>query len=342
MSSSRSSNSEAPAIREPSPETVPAPPGARQARVPPEAAGARLDKWLGDLPGIVSREMARRLILQGAVTVNGRAAEPARHLRAGDAVDFAMPPPEACAIPAEAGPLAVLYEDAALLVIDKAPGVPMHPGPGHRRGTLVNFVLAHCHDLSGIGGSLRPGIVHRLDKDTSGVVVVAKTDVAHQHLAAQFKAHSVHRVYRAIVVGRPPAARGTIDEPLARQESHRVKRSVVRGGKRAVTHWELERQWGPFALLRLRLETGRTHQIRVHLAHADLPVLGDPLYGQARHRGLRLPPALLESLEALSRQALHAAELGFTHPLSGERLRFSAPFPPDLQIVLEALESLAG
>ena len=310
--------------------------------VPPQAAGSRLDKWLGELPGIASREMARRLILQGAVSLNGRPAEPAKHLRPGDAVLVSIPAPQASAIPAEAAPLDVLYEDDTLIVVNKPAGVPMHPGPGHRRGTLVNFLLAHCRDLSGIGGELRPGIVHRLDKDTSGVVVAAKSDAAHVHLAAQFKAHSVHRIYRALVVGRPARARGTIDLPMARHAAHRVKRAVTHDGKHAVTHWEVERRYGPFTLLRLKLETGRTHQIRVHLAHADWPVLGDPLYGLARHRGLRLEPALLERLEAFQRQALHAAELGFAHPGDGRWLQFSAPFPPDLQAVLDALEPLAA
>jgi len=306
-----------------------------------QAAGARLDKWLGELPGIVSREMARRLILQGAVTLNGRPAEPAKHLRAGDTVTLLVPAPQATGIPAEAGALNVLFEDGALVVVNKPAGVPMHPSPGHRRGTLVNFLLAHCHDLSGIGGELRPGIVHRLDKDTSGVVVVAKSDAAHTHLAAQFKAHTVHRVYHALVVGRPSRESGTIDLPVARHEVYRIKRAVTRGGKHAVTHWEVERRFGPFALLRLKLETGRTHQIRVHLAHADWPVLGDPLYGLARHRGLQLDPALLERLEAFPRQALHAAELGFQHPLNGQWLQFSAPFPPDFQALLDALAPLA-
>jgi 23S rRNA pseudouridine1911/1915/1917 synthase len=310
--------------------------------VTPEAAGARLDKWLGERPGIASREMARRLILQGAVSVNGRPSEPSRHVRAGDRVAFHVPAAQATAIPAEAHALDVLYEDAALVVVNKPAGVPMHPGPGHRRGTLVNFLLAHCGDLSGIGGELRPGIVHRLDMDTSGIVVVAKSDAAHRALAEQFKAHTVERVYRAIVVARLPRERGTIDLPLARQETHRIKRGVSERGKHAITHWEVERRLGPFTLLRLRLETGRTHQIRVHLAHEGWPVLGDPLYGLARHRGLALPPALMERLEGLRRQALHAAVLGFRHPGTGEWLRFSAPFPPDLQAIVEALESLAA
>jgi len=333
MSSSRSTSSEAP----PTEST-----DAQHAIVPPEDARIRLDKWLCERPGIVSREMAHRLILQGAVTLNGRTTEPAKQVRPGDVVEYRLPPPEVLAIPAEAAELEVLYEDSALIVINKPAGVPMHPGPGHRRGTMVNFLLAHCHDLSGIGGVLRPGIVHRLDMDTSGVIVAAKTDAAHQHLAQQFKLHTVHRVYRAVVVGQPRGRQGTIDLPVARHEAHRIKRAVTERGKRAVTHWEVERRLGSFTLMRLRLETGRTHQIRVHLAHAGWPVLGDPLYGLARHRGLKLPPDLLSRIEGLGRQALHAAELGFTHPTSGEWLQFRTPFPPDLQAILADLEALAA
>ncbi len=317
-------------------------PGVHALTVAAPDAGHRLDKWLGEQPGLVSREMARRLILQGAVTLNGRPAEPSRRLRGGDEVTFTVPEPEALAIPAQQRPLAVLYEDAVLIVVDKPAGVPMHPGPGHRRDTMVNYLLGHCRDLSGIGGVLRPGIVHRLDKDTSGVVVAAKRDAAHQHLAAQFKAHSVHRVYRAIVVGHPPRAQGTIDQPLARQQAYRIKRAVEPAGKRAVTHWAVERRLGPFALLRLRLETGRTHQIRVHLAHAGWPVLGDPLYGQARHRGLGLAPQTVAALDGLGRQALHAAELGFVHPDSGAWLQFATPFPPELAAVLSLLDALGS
>ncbi len=311
-------------------------PNSRRHIVTQETDG-RLDQVLAELHGISSREMARRLILQGAVCLNGRPGEPSSRPKAGDEIVYTLPPPERTAIPAQAAELDILHEDAAVIVINKAPGVPMHPGPGHRRGTLVNFLLAHCVDLAGIGGTLRPGIVHRLDKDTSGLVVVAKTDSAHHQLAAQFKAHEIHRIYRAIVVGRPPRDQGTIDLPLARHKANRIKRSVMGEGKRAVTHWGVEARLDGFTLLRLRLETGRTHQIRVHLAHEGWPVLGDPLYGGARHRGLNLDPALMKRLDGLRRQALHAAELGFRHPITGEAMHFTAAFPSDLQAVLDTL-----
>jgi 23S rRNA pseudouridine1911/1915/1917 synthase len=206
----------------------------------------------------------------------------------------------------------------------------MHPGPGHPGGTLVNRLLAHCRDLSCIGCTLRPGIVHRLDKDTSGVVVVAKTDAAHQSLAAQFKVHSIHRIYLALVMGVPETERGTIDLPLARHPRDRVKRAVVLRRKRAVTHWRIARRLGPLTLLHVTLETGRTHQIRVHLAHRGWPVLGDPLYGNtSRVKGLRLPDDVKARLLAFPRQALHAAELGFDHPATGKRMVWKTELPED-------------
>ena len=307
-------------------------------RVTDGEAGNRLDKLVSGLPGIASREMARRLIEQGAVTVNEQAGAPAQRVHAGDMVYFSIPPPEPSPLSPQPYPLRILHEDPALIVIDKAAGVPMHPGPGHREGTLVNYLLAHCQDLSGVGGTLRPGIVHRLDKDSSGVVVAAKHDAAHHHLAAQFKAHSVRRRYLALAVGRPEAEQGTIDQPLARQRSNRFKRSVREDGKRAVTHWRVMSRFGPVTLLMLTLETGRTHQIRVHLAHAGWPVLGDPLYGKARHRGLKLDGELMEILEGLKRQALHATELGFVHPDTGQSVRFSSPLPPDMAVITAALK----
>ena len=306
--------------------------------VSPGADGLRVDQTLAAMPGIASREMARRLILEGAVSLNGKSCEPSKRVKHGDIVSYSIPPPEATAIPAEKGPLEILHEDRSVVVINKQPGLSMHPGPGHRRGTLVNLLLGHCRDLSGIGGSLRPGIVHRLDKDTSGVVVAAKHDAAHQHLAAQFKAHSAHRVYLALTVGRPRGKRGKVETLLDRDPGHRMKRAVRESGKHAVTHWELVRGLGRFALLRLRLETGRTHQIRVHLAHLDIPVLGDALYGMGRHRGLSLAPALATALDALTRQALHASELGFLHPDTEEALKFTAPVPEDMQAAIDAIE----
>jgi 23S rRNA pseudouridine1911/1915/1917 synthase len=310
--------------------------------IAPEQAGQRFDKVLSGAEAIASREQARRLIVEGAATLNGQPAPPDARVRAGDAVAYRLPPPVATALVPEAAPLAVLYEDAHLIVLDKPPGVAMHPGPGHGTGTLVHFLLAHCQDLSGIGGELRPGIVHRLDLGTSGVVVVAKTDAAHVGLAEQFRVHSIGREYLALVVGNPRREQGSIDRPIARDPRDRMKRAVQERGKRAVSHWRVERRLPPFALLRLRLETGRTHQIRVHLAHEGWPVLGDPLYGLARHRGLRLPEPLRAAIDAFGRQALHAAVLAFTHPSTGTRLRFEAPLPPDMATLMALLERHAA
>ena len=347
MSSSKSTSSDGTAFdgsafNGTAPASEPSPHDPSSFTVEAASAGTRLDIFLGGLPGIASRQMARRLILQGAVTLNGRDGEPSSRLKAGDRIAYLLPPPEPSPLAPEKAPLRVLFEDSALIVLDKPSGVAMHPGPGHPQGTLVNFLLAHCGDLSGIGGVLRPGIVHRLDKDTSGVVVAAKHDSAHQHLAAQFKAHSVHRQYEALVMGKVPQNAGTIDLPLARMRSNRFKRAVVEGGSRAVTHWRVLRRWGAITKLALRLETGRTHQIRVHLSHQGWPVLGDPLYGLNRHRGLGLDADLVNLLERLGRQALHAAELGFKHPESGETLKFSTPPPPDFEEVTEGLESRFG
>ncbi|HEX9843223.1 MAG TPA: RluA family pseudouridine synthase, partial [bacterium] len=306
-----------------------------------EESGQRLDRLLGGLPQVVSREMAQRLIAAGEVRLNAGATRPAARVRCNDLVEFRIPPPEASPLAAQPAPLDVLYEDAALIVLNKPAGVAVHPGPGHAAQTLVNHLLAHCPDLAGVGGTRRPGIVHRLDKDTSGVLVVAKHDRAHQGLAAQFKAHSIQRRYLAIVVGAPPRAQGTIDLPLARDPRNRFKRGVRDDGKRAVTHWRVLQRRPPFALLELRLETGRTHQIRAHLAAAGWPVLGDPLYGGRRHRGLRLDPALEAHVERFARQALHAAELGFRHPQSGAELLFTAPMPRDMQALWDAIGATA-
>jgi len=321
-------------------------PGADHSRlVFPEEVGQRFDALLAKLPGIASRRMALRLITAGSARLNGALAPPDHRVRLGDVVAYRVPlaeAPSAAPEPApEGAPLPVLYEDADLIVVNKPAGLSMHPGPGHPGGTLVNQILAHAEGLSGIGGVLRPGIVHRLDKDTSGIVVVAKTDAAHVALAAQFKAHTIHRVYRALVLGHPEAPQGTIDAPLARHPQHRVKRAVVARGKYAVTHWTVERRLGPFTLLRLKLETGRTHQIRVHLAHARWPVVGDPLYGNpARVKALLLPEPVKALLLAFQRQALHAAELGFTHPITGQALEFKAKLPPDFADVVKALGSV--
>ena len=304
-------------------------------------AGLRLDKLLSGQAGIVSRQMARRLILRGAVQLNGAPAAPDDRVRAEDLVEFVVPPPEPSALEPDPEPLAILFEDAHLIVLDKPAGLAVHPSTGHRTRTLVHRLLAHCTNLSGIGGEQRPGIVHRLDKDTSGVLVVAKSDAAHVGLAAQFRAHTIERTYLALVVGVPPRDEGTIRLPVARDTRHRMRQAVREGGRNAVTHWRVERRLGPFTLLRLKLETGRTHQIRVHLAHQDWPVVGDPLYGRGRHRGLELPEALMARLNWFRRQALHACSLGFQHPITGVWQQFEAPLPADFAELIVALAPLA-
>jgi len=297
--------------------------------VGPEHAGKRLDAVLARLEPSLSRAQVQRLIDAGEVRVSGERAKPAHKLRAGERIEGAVPAPVETAVTGEALPLAILYEDADVVVIDKPAGMVVHPAPGHASGTLVNALLHHCVDLSGVGGELRPGIVHRLDKDTSGVLVVAKHDRAHRALAAQWKGHGIEREYLAIVRGAPREASGTVDAPIGRHPVDRKRMSTAtRRGRAAVTHWRVERRLRDATLLRVRLETGRTHQIRVHLASIGLPVLGDPVYG--RGRGPR------EAAD-LGRQALHAALLGFAHPTSGAKLRFEAPLPAELVALLERL-----
>ena len=285
-------------------------------------AGKRLDAALAEVEPKLSRAAARRLIEQGAITVSGSTVKPAHRLRVGECVRGDLPDPVPDRVAPEALPLAIVYEDSQLVVIDKAAGMVVHPAAGHRQGTLVNALLHHCRELTGIGGVLRPGIVHRLDKGTSGLLVVAKTELAHRDLSRQFKARSVERSYRALVRARPRADQGSIDAPIGRHPGDRKRFSThARIARRAVTHWSVEERLGEITLLRVRLETGRTHQIRVHLASVGLPIVGDPVYGGGRRAGAEL---------GLGRQALHAATLGFDHPETGERLRFDSELPADL------------
>jgi len=298
-------------------------------RVPAELAGQRLDAALAKLEPELSRAQLRRLVERGLVTVGGAVVKPAHKLRAGDEIAGELPEAPARELAPEARPLAVLYEDDDVLVIDKPAGLVVHPAPGHAAGTLVNALLYHADRLSAAGGAERPGIVHRLDKDTSGVLVVAKSDAAHAALAAQFKAHSVLREYLALVRGSPRTASGTIEAAIGRHPTDRKRMSTrARAGRAAVTHWRVERRLRGAALLRVRLETGRTHQVRVHLASIGLPVLGDRVYGGRRAAGDAPGPA---------GQALHAAVLGFRHPRSGAELRFESPLPADLAAAVEAL-----
>ena len=305
-------------------------------RLAPAHAGWRLDRALADAVPTLSRERLKALIRSGSVETDGKALrDPAVKVRGEEAFRVAVPEPAPAHNEAQDIPLKIVFEDQHLLVIDKPAGLVVHPAAGNVDGTLVNALLHHCHgSLSGIGGVARPGIVHRIDKDTSGLLVVAKTDVAHEGLAKQFAAHSIDRRYLAIVSGVPMASQGTVDAPLARSSSNRKKIIVVEAGrgKRAVTHWKRLNVLRESALVECRLETGRTHQVRVHMASIGHPLLGDPVYG----RSGKVHGKLLKEL-GFSRQALHAAELGFTHPVSKHGLSFSSPMPPDMQELFNGL-----
>jgi 23S rRNA pseudouridine1911/1915/1917 synthase len=311
--------------------------GARTLVVAGEAAGKRLDVALAAALGDVSRTQVTRHITEGFVTVNGgRAAAPSRKLRAGDVVVWQPPPVVPVEVAAEEIPLPIVHEDRWLLVIDKPPGLVVHPAPGHEAGTLVNALLAHCRDLRGIGGELRPGIVHRIDRDTSGLLVVAKDDVTMNALGAAFKVHEILRRYEALVVGRPPREAGRIDTLHGRDPHDRKKFTTrVKTGKRAVTDWKLLEALPGAARLEAELHTGRTHQVRIHFAALGCPLLGDATYGRAPR-----DPAIKEIAQALGRQALHAKTLGFTHPGTGKWLQLESPLPADMQAALEALRAL--
>jgi 23S rRNA pseudouridine1911/1915/1917 synthase len=279
----------------------------------------------------------RRLIDEGEVRVNGEVVVKAgTRLREGDRVEVSIAPPRPARAEAQEMELAVLHEDADIIVVDKPAGLVVHPAPGHPDRTLVNALLARCPDLQGVGGELRPGIVHRLDKDTSGVMVATKHDAAHARLAAHFKSKVARREYLAVVAPPMGARSGTFTTLHGRHPVHRKRfSSKVERGKRAVTHWEIEERFGALAdLVRCRLETGRTHQIRVHFADAGHPILGDRTYGRRP-----ADPRLAELAAALGRQALHAAVLELEHPTSGARLRFEAPLPADMQALLAALRA---
>jgi 23S rRNA pseudouridine1911/1915/1917 synthase len=299
-------------------------------------SGQRLDVFLAAQVPEVSRTQLGRQVGQGAVTVGGQVVtSPSRKLRAGEDVAWSPPPIEKTDLGAEEIPLAIVFEDAYLVVIDKPPGLVVHPAPGHEAGTLVNALLAHVRDLRGIGGELRPGIVHRIDKDTSGLLVVAKDDTTMGTLGAAFKAHDIERVYEALVVGKPPGPSGRIETLHGRDPRDRKKFSIrVKAGRRAVTNWRVVERLGGAARVEATLETGRTHQVRLHLASLGLPILGDAIYGKPPR-----DPALRAIAGELGRQALHARVLGFRHPATGQALRFQSPPPADFQRALSALRA---
>ena len=302
-----------------------------------DASGQRLDRWLAGKLESLSRARLQALIAEGRVRVDGASSRASARLRVAQHVEVEVPPPAAAEPRPEPIALSIVYEDSRLIVLDKPAGLVVHPGAGNATGTLVNALLHHARDLSGVGGVLRPGIVHRLDRGTSGLMVVAKDDAAHQALSRQFASRSVGKEYLAIVLGVPSRRSGAIDAAIGRDPSHRRRMSVgAPRGRTARSTYELEEALDGAALLRVGIHTGRTHQVRVHLASIGHPVAGDATYGGRRTPGCRRAEARA-ALERLARPALHAARLAFDHPQSGLRSSFESPLPPDLLELLEAL-----
>ena len=291
----------------------------------------RLDLWLAAQLPDFSRSRWQKLISQGHVWVNGQNCNDKKYkLKSEDRVCAVIPPPDSLDLVPEAIPLDILYEDECLLIVNKPAGMVVHPSAGHRTGTLVHALLAHC-PLSSIGGIQRPGIVHRLDKDTTGAIAIAKTDFAHQHLQQQLQAKTARREYLGVVYGTPKVDSGTIDLPIGRHPIDRQKNAIVpidRGGRSAVTHWHIEERLRSFTLIKFRLETGRTHQIRVHAAQMGHPIVGDPVYGTGRSIGINLPG-----------QALHARQLELIHPHTGELISVTAPIPSYFLTLLQVLRT---
>ena len=287
-------------------------------------AGKRVDAWLPSQAEGLTRSAAQRLLEEGRVTLNGKPLAKNYKLTGGETLSVSLPDPEPLdALPQDI-PLDVVFEDADVIVVNKPKGLVVHPAPGHPDGTLVNALLHHCGgSLSGVGGALRPGIVHRIDRDTSGLIIAAKNDFAHQALAAQLQDHSLARTYECIAMGGFREDRGTVDAPIGRHPADRKKMAVIPTGRPAVTHWEVLARFPGFTHLRCRLETGRTHQIRVHLAYLGRPILGDPVYGK---------PA-----PGLQGQCLHAAGLRFVHPRTGKTVELSCPLPEEFQAQLQRL-----
>ncbi len=310
---------------------------ARLFHVEPGDVRQRLDVFISQREKTISRSQIKRLIEQGQVKVGGKKPKAGQRLKTGEEVALVIPEPRSPEVRAEPLPLTIQYEDSHLLVIDKPAGMVVHPGAGNYSGTLVNALLHHCRDLGGIGGVLRPGIVHRLDKDTSGVLVVAKNEATHRGLSEQFKSHSPARKYLGIVFGQL-SGEGQVDSRIGRHPVDRKKMSArPRKGREARTHWKVLERFPGFCLAEFRLETGRTHQIRVHLSSIGHPLLGDPTYGGRRGLAAIEPPPLRQGLQKFPRQALHAATLGFTHPAGGAYLEFSSPLPADMEEALALL-----
>lgn len=309
----------------------------RHATVTEAESGRRLDRALGDLFPEHSRSFLARLVEQDHVRIDGRAAaKPSQRVELGQKIEIDIPPPTASSIESQDIPLNVLFEDDDLVVIDKPAGLVVHPAAGHPDKTLVNALLFHVKDLSGVGGELRPGIVHRLDKDTSGVMVIAKNDGAHRKLTAEWGTERTRKEYVALVYGTPSPERGTIDAPIGRDPRDRKKMSVVTGGRRAITDYEVVERLRHVSLVRCTLRTGRTHQIRVHMKHLGHPIVGDPLYSGPQWRGI--PDKIVQKLlSSFPRQALHAVRITLPHPRTGAAMTFEAPLASEMDQLLKSL-----
>ena len=298
--------------------------------VPEEAAGTRIDKFLADACPDLSRSFLQKLLKESSVTADGKAVKSSFKVNGGETIAFEVPKPQEAAIEAENIPLDILYEDSDIILVNKPKGMVVHPAAGHYTGTLVNALMYHCKDqLSGINGVMRPGIVHRIDMNTTGVLVVCKNDFAHNSLAEQLKVHSITRVYYAIVFGNLREDEGTVHAPIGRHPTDRKKMSIhSKQGRDAITHYRVLERFGAYTFIECRLETGRTHQIRIHMKHLGYPLIGDYLYNP--------------DMEHIRRQALHAGVLGFIHPRTGEYVEFSAPLPAYFEELLEKLRKKAG
>ena len=296
-------------------------------RTSEESAGERLDACLARMADGVTRSAAARAIAEGRVLVNGRAAGKSLKLSGGEQIEFTPEEPAPISAAPQDIPLDVVYEDGDVIVVNKPSGLVVHPAPGHPDGTLVNALLHHCgSSLSGVGGALRPGIVHRIDRDTSGLIIAAKNDMAHQSLAAQLADHTLARTYECIVTGNLREDSGTVDAPIARDSRDRKRMAVVGGGRRAVTHWEVIARYPGYTHIRCQLETGRTHQIRVHMAYLGHPILGDTVYGAKK------------PVPGLTGQCLHAVALRFLHPRTGEAVSLSCPLPEEFTAMLRRID----
>jgi 23S rRNA pseudouridine1911/1915/1917 synthase len=294
--------------------------------------GQRLDIFLAQSDAAISRSHVKCVIEEGDVLVNGKEPKVSQKLKEGDVIILTQKPPQEASTVAQEIPLNIVYEDEAIIVINKPAGLVVHPAPGNPDKTLVNALLFHCHDLSGIGGVLRPGIVHRLDKDTSGLIVAAKSDDAHRQLSAQFEKHEVQKKYLALVWGNTKDKQGEIVKPVGRHTVDRKKMSTnTKRGKEAITFWKVIERYGVATLLEVEIKTGRTHQIRVHLSDLRYPIIGDAVYGSSTNKMQNIADSALKvQIKAFNRQALHAAYLSFIHPLTGKRVEFKADMPKDL------------